>query len=172
MSVLPADASVVFTNDSGLSIPSATGVISTAGLQPVQLYFVTRTGIRALAPAHRIRTRPGVVRQYKHNWAIFNEDLASMPISAAFNVYGRTRPTTSTCIPLLPPTQSATGPTSITSTQHNPTSGVGDAGLDPGGVGGRYNNHNLGVWYDTYAGKWAIFNQDGRRCRSARRSTF
>ena len=32
---------------------------------------------------------------------------------------------------------------------------------DPGGVGGTYNNHPIGVWYDTSAQKWAIFNQDG-----------
>ena len=31
--------------------------------------------------------------------------------------------------------------------------------LNPGGVGGTYNNHNFGVYYDS--GQWAVFNQDG-----------
>jgi hypothetical protein len=32
---------------------------------------------------------------------------------------------------------------------------------NPGGSGGTYNNHPIGVWYDVLTGKWAIFNQDG-----------
>ncbi len=31
---------------------------------------------------------------------------------------------------------------------------------NPGGGGGTYNDHPVGVWYDAGAGKWAIFNQD------------
>jgi SH3 domain-containing protein len=31
---------------------------------------------------------------------------------------------------------------------------------NPGGVGGTYHNHEVGVWYDTSVGRWAIFNQD------------
>jgi hypothetical protein len=31
---------------------------------------------------------------------------------------------------------------------------------NPGGQGGIYNNHPIGVWYDASAQKWAIFNQD------------
>jgi len=31
---------------------------------------------------------------------------------------------------------------------------------NPGGKGGTYNDHQVGVWYDASAGKWAIFNQD------------
>ena len=40
---------------------------------------------------------------------------------------------------------------------------------NPGGVGGTYNNHPVGVWYD--GGKWAIFNQDLTAIPVARRST-
>ena len=31
---------------------------------------------------------------------------------------------------------------------------------NPGGEGGIYNDHQVGVWYDTAREKWAIFNQD------------
>lgn len=31
---------------------------------------------------------------------------------------------------------------------------------NPGGGGGRYNDHPVGVWYDSGREKWAIFNQD------------
>ena len=31
---------------------------------------------------------------------------------------------------------------------------------NPGGVGGTYNNHPIGVWYSGGAKKWAVFNQD------------
>ena len=31
---------------------------------------------------------------------------------------------------------------------------------NPGGVGGTYNGHPIGVWYDPSLQRWAIFNQD------------
>lgn len=31
---------------------------------------------------------------------------------------------------------------------------------NPGGDGGTYNDHEIGVWYDSSREKWAIFNQD------------
>ena len=31
---------------------------------------------------------------------------------------------------------------------------------NPRGVGGTYNDHPVGVWYDATAKRWAIFNQD------------
>lgn len=31
---------------------------------------------------------------------------------------------------------------------------------NPGGVGGIYNDHPIGVWYSSSAKKWAVFNQD------------
>ena len=37
------------------------------------------------------------------------------------------------------------------------SAGVGEA-LGPGGVGGLYHNHAIGVYY--YGSRWAIFNQD------------
>jgi hypothetical protein len=37
---------------------------------------------------------------------------------------------------------------------------------NPGGSGGTYNNHPIGVWYDNNRKKWAIFNQDRARMPS------
>src|SRR5207244_1237205 len=31
---------------------------------------------------------------------------------------------------------------------------------NPGGVGGTYHNHEVGVWYDNSVARWAVFNQD------------
>jgi hypothetical protein len=31
---------------------------------------------------------------------------------------------------------------------------------NPGGVGGVYNTHHVGVFYNTGLAKWAIFNED------------
>ena len=31
---------------------------------------------------------------------------------------------------------------------------------NPGGVGNKYNDHPIGVWYDTLEKKWSVFNQD------------
>jgi hypothetical protein len=31
---------------------------------------------------------------------------------------------------------------------------------NPGGSGGTYNDHPVGVWYDADRGQWAVFNQD------------
>ena len=41
---------------------------------------------------------------------------------------------------------------------------------NPGGDGGTYNDHPVGVWYDASAGKWAIFNQD--RAAMPERASF
>src|SRR5690348_16462218 len=32
---------------------------------------------------------------------------------------------------------------------------------NPFGLGGVYNNHPIGVWYDPTFGEWTIFNEDG-----------
>jgi hypothetical protein len=104
-----------------------------------------------------------------NEWAIFNEDGATMPLNASFNV-------------LVVPTPGSFGGTvfvqtaapyniSGDSTFINPatTTGTGTASAqllitqnwNPGGIGGTYNPHNVGVWYNTSAKEWAIFNEDG-----------
>jgi len=95
-------------------------------------------------------------------WAIFNQDKVNMPVGAAFNV-------------LIPATDTAAFVHTATATNiisnstfidHPFTNGDPNAivlvtqNWNPGGVGGTYNNHAIGVWYSFGAQKWAIFNQD------------
>ena len=95
-------------------------------------------------------------------WAVFNQDLASMPTGAAFNV-------------LLP----NSGATQFVVTANAGNTLLHQLWLDhhalnsrpgaklfvtpnrnPGGGAGVYNNTVIGVWYETGTGRWAIFNQD------------
>ena len=93
-------------------------------------------------------------------WGIFNQDNVAMPVGAAFNVI---IPTTGANVFV----HKATGAniTSSWTNIDNPlTNGNPNAivvvtpNYNPGGVGGTYNNHPIGVWY---TGSWAIINQDG-----------
>ena len=97
-------------------------------------------------------------------WSIFNEDSASMPIGASFNVYAL-------------PNSNYGGVFVQTATASN-TSGyityINNAALNgnpaanflvtqnwnPGGNGGTFNNHAIGVWYDSSVGEWTIYNED------------
>jgi hypothetical protein len=90
-------------------------------------------------------------------WSIYNEDLAPMPLSAAFN----TLVTRSAFV------HRATSGNIIrnwTLIDHPSCNGRPEALLlitpnwNPGGQGGQYNRHGLGVWYTE--GRWSIFNQD------------
>jgi hypothetical protein len=100
-----------------------------------------------------------------HEWAVFREDGGAMPAGEAYNVLAVPSNNVGTSVFV----QTSTGAnTSGDSTFiNNPlTNGQPSARLevtqnwDPGGVGGAFNNHNVGVWYDTFAGEWAIFNED------------
>ena len=98
-------------------------------------------------------------------WAIFNEDRANMPSGASFNVMvgasasgGRTefvQTTTSS-------NRSGDSTYINNSVTNNKPNGVlfATPNWNPGGVGGTYNNHNVGVWYNTGTGEWAVFNED------------
>jgi|SRR5579859_2995664 len=94
------------------------------------------------------------------HWRIFNQDVAAMPVNAAFNV-------------LVPPAgagvfvhTAAAGNiigdhTRIDDplTNGNPNALVFvTPNYNPGGVGGTSENHPIGVYYTS--GAWAIFNQD------------
>ena len=46
-------------------------------------------------------------------------------------------------------------------TNNNPNAIVfATSNWNPGGSGGTYDNHNIGVWYYASVGKWAVYNQD------------
>lgn len=92
-----------------------------------------------------------------------------MPMGAAFNVYGEVSSDSATC----------PGPAFVqTATSANTTSGdtyIDNSGLDgqsgfilqvtqnitPGGGGGVFDPHPIGVGYNTFRERWYIFNQDG-----------
>jgi hypothetical protein len=93
-------------------------------------------------------------------WAIFNQDIAAMPANAAFNVLVP-NPDTSVFVHVATAANITLNWTTIDNplTNGNPNAiVVVTPNYNPGGVGGIYDNHNIGVWYD--GSKWAIFNQD------------
>lgn len=99
-------------------------------------------------------------------WAIFNQDLAAMPVGADFNVMMLNN------LAVLPWSKDAFVHTATsanitgnwTALNHPLTNGLLPAyvfvtdNYNPGGGTGIYNNHNTGVWYT--GTRWAIFNQD------------
>ena len=95
-------------------------------------------------------------------WAIFNQDMAPVPAGSAFEV-------------VLPPASESfvhrAGPSNVVGNAtflNNPlTDGEPDAVVsvtqnwNPGGRGGVYNDHPLGVLYDEDMNKWFVYNRDG-----------
>ena len=100
----------------------------------------------------------------KQRWAIFNQDLAPVPAGSAFGV-------------VLPPAdESFVHRAGLLNTAGSATylddplvNGQPDAGVsvtqnwNPGGGGGVYNDHPVGVGYDEDAGEWYVRNEDGAR---------
>jgi hypothetical protein len=96
-------------------------------------------------------------------WAILNQDFATMPINAAFNV-GVTNAGQSALHRAI--TANTVG--AVTYIDHPLINGnprailLATQNLNPVGAGAIYNPHEIAVGYDTSRGRWAIFNQDGR----------
>jgi len=97
-------------------------------------------------------------------WAVFNQDLAAMPLGVQFHVF----PTAAWASPTddifvhTATNANISGDSTILDdplANGNPNAIVQvTANWNPGGVGGAYNNHAIGVWYT--GSRWAIFNQD------------
>jgi len=96
-------------------------------------------------------------------WAIFNQDEAAMPVGASFNVTVLPDDPTAAVHTAVP--ANTTGAwTSINHplTNNNPNAIVSiTQNWNPGGVGGVYNDHAVGVMYQDGIAKWTVFNQDG-----------
>lgn len=98
-------------------------------------------------------------------WGIFNEDATSMPVGASFNVY--VLPGTSPNTVFVQTVTTANSSGYITFINNAGLNGNPAANFlvtqnwNPGGSGGTYNNHAIGVWYDSYVGEWTIYNEDG-----------
>jgi hypothetical protein len=102
-------------------------------------------------------------------WAIFNEDKATMPLNAAFNVMVVAGPGSFGGTVFVQ--TAAPYNISLNSTFINPatTTGTGTASAQllitqnynpGGGISGTYNPHYVGVWYNTSLKEWAIFKED------------
>jgi len=116
----------------------------------------------------------GVIQQYNNRpigvyyngsrWTIFNQDGAAMPVGAAFNVI---IPTASTGVFALitTPSNSSGDHTFIDNslTNSNPNARIlVTPNWNPSNLCGCVNaNFPIGVYYDTSASKWRIYNQDG-----------
>ncbi len=98
----------------------------------------------------------------QNKWTIFNQDGATMSVGASFNVL---IPTPGTHVFVHTATSGNISGNS-TYLNHSLLNGNPNAivlvtqNFNPGGVGGTYNNHAIGVWYNISQSKWAIFNQD------------
>lgn len=99
-------------------------------------------------------------------WAIYNEDGASMPIGASFNVMALYNPEP-TGSPFVHTVTSANTWAGYITLLNNPSlNGHPNANFQvtpnesPGGGGGVANNHPIGVWYSYLYGQWTIYNED------------
>ena len=97
-------------------------------------------------------------------WAIFNQDRAAVPAGSAFEV-------------VVPPADEGfVHRADLLNIVGNATylddpllNGKPDAEVsvtqnwNPGGGGGVYNDHPVGVLYDEDVGEWSVYNEDGAR---------
>jgi hypothetical protein len=97
-------------------------------------------------------------------WAVFNEDQGPMPVGESFNVLVVPRASGSVFVQTATPSNYFAGSIFINSpfTNGNPSARIQvTQNWNPGGIGGTYNGHAVGVWYSTSRGEWALFNEDG-----------
>jgi hypothetical protein len=100
-----------------------------------------------------------------HEWGVFREDGGTMPANEAYNVLAVPASQVGSSV-FVQTSTSANTAGDYTLINSSATNGNPNAQLqvtqdwNPGGSGGKYNPHNIGVWYDTSAGKWGIFNED------------
>jgi hypothetical protein len=96
-------------------------------------------------------------------WTIFNQDLAPMARGTSFDVHVLSEEAAF----VHRATAENTADDGGTYLNDPLTNANPDADLsvtqnwNPGGVGGTYNDHPVGVRYDAEVGQWVIFNEDG-----------
>jgi hypothetical protein len=100
-----------------------------------------------------------------HEWGVFREDGGTMPANMAYNVLAVPANQVNSSV-FVQTSTSANTTGDFTLINSPATNGNPSARLqvtqswNPNGSGGRYNAHNVGVWYDSSAGEWGIFNED------------
>jgi hypothetical protein len=139
-----------------LSDPSIDG-------DPNALVLVTPSPDRANAGGSAYDHNIGVWYEFadQKKWAIFNQDRAAVPAGAAFEV---ALPQASEgFVHRAEPTNTVGNSTYLDDPL---TNGKPDAVVsvtqnwNPGGGGGVYNDHPVGVMYDEDVEKWAVYNED------------
>ena len=99
----------------------------------------------------------------RDRWAIFNQDLTPMTEGAVFNMIVAEGPGGDTFVHRAVPTNTGAESTYV---DHPAANAAPDAVLsvtpnwNPGGRGGTYNDHPVGVWYDADEERWTIRNED------------
>lgn len=90
-------------------------------------------------------------------WAIYNEDRTQMPANAAFNVF-TTSASSSQYFTVTASSGNILGDGVKTGVTSSTAVVLATHVYDPGGSGGSYHDHALGVYYTS--GQWVIFNED------------
>lgn len=169
---LPASASVtvtshfVFTSDSAnTSADSAYLVNGATNKRPNDLLFVTPNFTPGgLCPCLYEPAAIGVWYDTGfHEWAAFREDKATMAAGESFNVLVVPKSSKSVFVQRATTANIAGNFTLINSklTNGNPRAELQvTQSFDPGGKGGTYNPHPVGVGYDKSRKRWAIINED------------
>jgi hypothetical protein len=158
-------AGIAFVSQGGLSLPGVAESPRQAagdplGTEPLRA-DATTTSIQEEASTsdHNI----GVwYAKEGQRWTIFNQDLASMAQGTTFDVHvlsdeaafvhqATAENTVEDETYLNDPLTNANPDASLSVTQN----------WNPGGVGGAYNDHPVGVRYDADVKQWVIFNEDG-----------
>jgi hypothetical protein len=169
---LPASASVtvtshfVFTADSAnTSGDSAYLVNGATNNRPNDLLFVTPN----FTPGGVCGClyEPGALGVFyysgTHQWAVFREDRAAMDAGQSFNVLVVPRSSKAVFVQRATTANISGNATLINSrlTNGNPRAELQvTQNWNPGGKGGTYNPHPVGVSYLTSRKRWAIFNED------------
>jgi hypothetical protein len=105
-------------------------------------------------------------------WDIFNEDGSAMQVGETFNVLAVPKPTANAFVQTATASDSGGDSTFINSTATNDRPGAvlevtprvnGDV---------TFENHSVGVWYDTSTSKWAVFNEDQATMDESGNATF
>lgn len=98
-------------------------------------------------------------------WAVFNEDGAAMETGLSFNVLvvPDTKVSNSMFLQEAIPANTVGDSTylNMSGTDFKPNAKIQVTQVwDPAGMGGMYNPHPVGVWYNNSRGEWAVFNED------------
>jgi hypothetical protein len=155
----PAATVSVHVATSANSTGNTTDISNTASDgKPAALVWITPNW----APASVYNNHAtGVWYANSGKWSVFNQDIAEIPGSAAFNVSVGAKGAKAT---FTHTASNATISGNWTDLSNPATDGHPNALLmvtptwNPPGSSGVYDNHHIGVWY--HDGKWAVFNQD------------